>query len=72
MRFLRAGAALLVSLPQLSGLESLDLRGNGITDTGARAVARSAYLGQLKELRISRNAIREPACRSAIILRRSV
>ena len=58
-----AGAALLANLPQLSGLEALDLRGNGITDTGARAVARSRYLNELKELRITRNAIREPTWR---------
>lgn len=49
------GATLLANMPQLRGLEFLDLRGANISDFGARAIALSQHLNQLKELRISRN-----------------
>ncbi len=52
------GATLLAGMPQLAHLESLDLRSNGITDPGARAVALGAHFGTMKELRISKNSIR--------------
>ncbi len=52
------GATVLAAMGQLKGLESLDLVGNGITNAGARAIAQSPHLGDLKELRISRNPIR--------------
>ena len=53
------GATVLANTPQLRHLEALDLRGNGITAAGARAVAQSEYLGGLKELRMTRNPIRD-------------
>jgi uncharacterized protein (TIGR02996 family) len=52
------GAAILANMPQLCGLRALDLRSNSISDSGARAIAESKYLGQLVELRMSRNPIR--------------
>jgi uncharacterized protein (TIGR02996 family) len=52
------GVTVLANMPQLRHLESLDLRGNGITDVGARAMAQSEYFGRLKELRMTRNPIR--------------
>jgi Ran GTPase-activating protein (RanGAP) involved in mRNA processing and transport len=53
------GAATLAGMRQLSNLESLDLVGNGISDSGARAIAQSPYLGGLRELRMTRNPIRK-------------
>ena len=43
----------------LRHLDSLDLRGNGITDSGAKAIVQSEYLFRLKELRLSHNPIRK-------------
>jgi uncharacterized protein (TIGR02996 family) len=53
------GAIRLADMPQLGGLEALDLRGNGIMNAGGRAVALSRHLDRVKELRISRNTMRD-------------
>ena len=42
--------AALAGSPQLSGLTSLALWGNAVTDAGAQALARSPHLGRLRWL----------------------
>jgi uncharacterized protein (TIGR02996 family) len=43
--------------PQLKGLRSLDLGGNGLDDSGARAIANSPHLAKLRWLDLHNNRI---------------
>ena len=51
------GVRTLAESPHLSGLHTLDLSGNAVTEAGLKALAASPYLGNLRRLGLFANGL---------------